>query len=299
MSSTLTPRIVLITRPTELEGLIARHGTRNQAEFFLRSRGQEMGDVLQRARRFQTALDLLLAGVPTDWRLTRVDRADLDRFLFDPGDLVVALGQDGLVANLAKYLNGQAVLGFDPEPGQNAGVLVRFDAKDAGELFRATVAKRVHIQARAMVEAQVEVGPRLLALNEIFVGHQSHQSARYELQWDGRSERQSSSGLIVSTGTGATGWTASIVRERAEAMELPSPGDPSLAFFVREAWPGAQYGVSLTAGTLERGNRLRIVSHMDRGVLFGDGIESDRISLSWGQPIEIGLAEEQLHLVTG
>lgn len=41
-------------------------------------------------------------------------RGDLDRFLFEPDDIVLALGQDGLVANVAKYLDGQPVIGSNP-----------------------------------------------------------------------------------------------------------------------------------------------------------------------------------------
>ncbi|MEM1452354.1 MAG: hypothetical protein AAGI22_24835 [Planctomycetota bacterium] len=299
MPATLAPRVVLVTRPTELDGLLARHGTLAQASFFLESRGQDVGEAIERQRSFDAALEVAGAGVPLDWRRARVDRADLDRFLFAEGDLVVALGQDGLVANLAKYLDGQPVIGLDPEPGRNAGVLVRHAPADAGELLRAAAEDRVAIEERAMVEARVIAGPRVLALNEVFVGHRSHQSARYEITIGERAERQSSSGLIVTTGTGATGWASSIARERADRVGLPSPTDERLAYFVREAWPGASYGVSLTAGELRGDARLRIVSHMEDGVLFGDGMESDRVSLSWGQPLEVSLARERLRLVVG
>jgi hypothetical protein len=48
---------------------------------------------------------------------------DLDRFLLDPEDIVVAVGQDGLVANVAKYVQDQPVIGVNPEPDRNPGVL--------------------------------------------------------------------------------------------------------------------------------------------------------------------------------
>ena len=35
------------------------------------------------------------AAISTDWRRGAVERTDLDRFLFEPGDIVVAVGQDG------------------------------------------------------------------------------------------------------------------------------------------------------------------------------------------------------------
>ena len=76
-----------------------------------------------------------------------------------------------------------------------------------------------------MAAARLDDGQELLALNEVFVGHASHQSARYTLALGERAERQSSSGLIVATGTGATGWAASIHRERHSGLALPAPED--------------------------------------------------------------------------
>lgn len=299
MVATLAPRVVVVTRATELEGLLARHGTRPQARFFLSSRGQSIELAEERQRAFDAALEALSGAIPLDWRRARVDRADLDRFLFATGDVVVALGQDGLVANLAKYLDGQPVIGIDPEPGRNAGVLVRHAPGDAAELLRLAARGGVRIDERAMVEARLVQGPRVLALNEVFVGHRSHQSARYEIGLGDQVERQSSSGLIVATGTGATGWAASIARERGGAARMPAPGDASLAYFVREAWPGPSYGTDLTSGHLGREARLRIVSHMENGIAFGDGMESDGVSLPFGQPLDIGIAPERLRLVVG
>lgn len=42
-----------------------------------------------------------------------IKRAHFDRFVFAPEDVVIAVGQDGLVANVAKYLDGQPVLGIN------------------------------------------------------------------------------------------------------------------------------------------------------------------------------------------
>ena len=97
-------------------------------------------------------------------------------------------------------------------------------------------------EKRAIGRADLDDGQTLLALNEIFVGHQSHQSARYQLKFQGGTEHQSSSGLIVATGTGATGWARSIHLASKSAVPLPRPTDPTLAFFVRER--GARGGVT-------------------------------------------------------
>jgi hypothetical protein len=149
-----------------------------------------------------------------------------------------------------------------------------------------------------MVEAVLDDGQRLLALNEVFVGHRSHQSARYRILLDGREERQSSSGIIVASGTGATGWARSINGERRRALRLPAATDRTLAFFVREPFPSVATGVSIDGAELAAGGALEIVSEMEEGgVLFGDGIEEDRLEFAWGLRARVAVADRRLRLV--
>jgi hypothetical protein len=298
---TVTPRAVVVTRPTTLEALLARHGTAQQARFFLAGRGlppREIDDIEARHARHHQALGAVAAGIPLRWRRSRVDRGDLDRFLFGPEDVVIVVGQDGLVANVAKYLSGQPVLGINPDRGANDGVLARHDADAAGDLLSALGAGRAKVEARTMVEARLDDGLRLLALNEIFVGHRTHQSARYRVGWAGTDERQSSSGIVVSTGTGATGWARSIARQTAKAPPLPGPTERRLVFFVREPFPSRTTGTRVQRGALGEGDTLSLRSEMnEQGTVFGDGIEDDRLDFAWGMRLDIRVSPLRLNLV--
>ncbi|MDQ1604455.1 MAG: hypothetical protein QOE01_2300 [Actinomycetota bacterium] len=295
---TLSPRAVVVHRRTELDELLARHGTRGAAEFFLRTRGRIIEEVQARHDAVANALTSVSASIPVEWRRGLVERADLDRFLFAPDDLIVVVGQDGLVANVAKYLDGQPVIGVNPEPAVNPGVLVPVDVADFRTTLAATAAGRAELESRTMVVASSDDGQQLLALNEVFVGHPSHQSARYRLTTSaGHVERQSSSGLIVSSGTGATGWCRSISLERGSTIPLPQPWDHRLAWFVREAWPSPATGIEQTEGLLAQDEVLTITAESDGLVVFGDGIESDHLTLSWSQQLTVGVAPTVLHLV--
>ncbi len=292
------PRVVVVTRASEYAALLARHGTEPQVRFFLEQRGQTLDAVRRRHDRWMAALDAVSQAIPADWRRARVNRPELSRFLFEPGDLVVATGQDGLVANLAKYLHGQLVLGINPDAEQFDGILVPHPPGRAKTLLAGMAAGRSEVEERTMVSARLDDGQSLLALNEIFVGHRSHQSARYRLRLGNREERQSSSGLIVATGTGATGWARSINGERAHPLQLPSPTDWALALFVREPFPSIATGTSLDGGLVNGHGQLEIVSEMDDGgVVFGDGIEDDRLDFAWGMHLRVEVAEQRLRLV--
>jgi hypothetical protein len=304
----LRRRAVVVHRRTELDELLDRHGTRGQAEFFLRTRGRTLDDVQARHDAVAAARAAVVAALPGDWARADVERADLPRFLVAPEDVVVVVGQDGLVANVAKYLRGQPVVGVDPEPGVNAGVLVRHSVDAAAALLRGldgpvpagtTAPDRtalLPVDALTTVRADLDDGQHLTALNEVFVGHPSHQSARYTLRCAAGSERQSSSGLLVATGTGATGWWASLAHDRG-GRAAPGRADDRLGWFVREAWPSPGTGVRLTEGTVEAGDAVELTVASDRLVVFGDGMEDDRLDAAWGQRVTVRCGAEPLRLV--
>ncbi|MFJ9544352.1 hypothetical protein ACIRPX_45115 [Streptomyces sp. NPDC101225] len=294
----LAPRAVLVHRTTEYEELVAHHGTHGQAAFFLSTRGRDIEEVADRHHRARRALAEVTAAIPLTWRQATVERADVDRFLFAPEDVVVVVGQDGLVANVAKYLAGQPVIGIDTDPGRNPGVLVRHRPADAPTLLPAALATGA--DELTMVEAVADDTQRLVALNEIYLGAVGHQTARYRLGLEddgGAVEAQASSGVLVGTGTGATGWIRSVWQERGTGLRLPGPTEHRLLWFVREAWPSPATGTSLVAGELPAPARLRLTVESEHLIVFGDGMEKDALELTWGQSVSVGVCGQRLRLI--
>jgi len=295
---TLAPRVVVVTRATPFEELLARHATRQQAEFFLKQRGQNLETVEQNHQRVKHALHEVQSTIPLDWRRNLVVRHELDRFLFEPDDTVVVVGQDGLVANVAKYLEGQPVVGINPTPDLFDGVLVPHNVQRGCHRLLAAGRRDFGREERTMVEVELDDGQKLCALNELFIGQRTHQSARYELSLGEQSALHSSSGVIVSTGTGATGWAHSIQLERHSALRLPEPTERLLCYFVREAFPSVATSTELTEGTVQSGEALSVTSRMEDGVIFGDGIETDHLRFEWGIRANLRIASKTLCLVT-
>ena len=295
----LQPRVVQVHRRSEYDELLAPTRHPPTGRVLPRQHvAHTIDELAERHHRVQHARALVAAAIPHDWRRTEIERSDLHHFRFAPEDIVVVVGQDGLVANIAKYLDGQPVIGVDPEPNRNPGVLVPHCAEAVPGLLAAVSAERAHLQRRTMVSATTDDGQELRAVNEIYIGHRSHQSARYRLETaEGDVEHHSSSGVLAGTGTGATGWLRSVWQERHSPLVLPEPESPDLCWFVREAWPSAATGADVTEGRIGPGGAVTIVAESDELVCFGDGIERDALRIGWGQKLTIAAARQTLDLV--
>ncbi len=288
----LAPRAVLVHRRTAYAEAVARHGTPGAADFFLRTRGRSLAELEEADEQQRRALATVAAAVPVDWRTGTVERADLSRFLFAPEDVVVVVGQDGLVANVAKYLSGQVVVGIDPAPGRNAGVLVPHPASAARDLLHRSLSGGA-CEARTMVRASTDDGQELHALNEVFVGHRSHQTAGTSSARAAGARSRPPAGSSRGRARGRRGGSPRCPGGRAG---LPAPTDASLAWFVREAWPSRTTGADLVAGAV-RDEPLTLDVLSDELVVFGDGLEDDRLTVSRGQRITVTVSPRRLALL--
>lgn len=294
------PRLVVVTRASPIAQLKARHGTTSQAAFYLSSRKQKIDTFQEQTNRLEAGITQVLQLLPTDRRRARVDRDELDRFLFEPEDIVFAVGQDGLVANVAKYLGAQPIIGINPDPARYDGVLCRLTPASTRSAltFVETGVGPFAEERRTLALAEREDGQRQRALNEVFIGHKSHQSARYIIKAGGHIERHSSSGILVSTGTGATGWARSVASQRGLLEQLPAPLENRLVFLVREPFPSVATGTKIDFGLLEPGESIEVISEMgEDGVIFADGIESDRLEFTTGQRVVVRADETPVRLI--
>lgn len=303
-------KVILVTRETRLEGLIARYHTAAQAKFYVEHLGADFTDY---QREHDTYLAQKRRAIETleQWgRYQIVDRSFLPNFIFGPADIVVALGQDGLVANIMKYLDGHPLIGVNPDSNRYDGVLLPFVPSDLVALLPDVAADKRSFKSITMAKAALTDGQALYAVNDLFIGARSHTSALYEIETGTHHETQSSSGLIVATGLGSTAWFKSIVtgslaiakafgEQPATAGYSPWAWDAGeLQFAVREPFPSKTSQTKLVCGRLTRNAALRLRSLMpENGVIFSDGIEADRLEFNSGTEARITVAERRGKLV--
>ncbi|HEX8162856.1 MAG TPA: hypothetical protein VF538_13380 [Pyrinomonadaceae bacterium] len=204
-------KLVLVTRQTRLEELVVRFNTVAQAKFYVEHLGADFSDYEREHARYRRAAAEAEAALSALGRLQTLRREFLPNFIFGPEDTTVVLGQDGLVANTVKYSDSRPIIGVNPDPARWDGVLLPFTVGDLPKIVPEVFAGRRTLKAVTMAKAELGDGQKLYAVNDFFVGVRSHVSARYTISAGGREERQSSSGIVVSTGLGSTGWFKSLM----------------------------------------------------------------------------------------
>lgn len=304
-------KIVLVTRKTRLEGLKARFNTVAQAAFHIQRGGGDF-DFYQREHKvYYNAAEELEDRLGSLLNVHTIEREFLPNYLFAEGDLVVTVGIDGLVVNTAKYLHGQPVVAVNPDPASIDGVLLPFNIEQAEAAVERVLSGHYEVREITMAEASLSDGQRLLAFNDFFIGAADHVSARYRIRLGEQEENHSSSGIIISTGAGSTGWLSSLfnmangmLAEYAglEEAHLEPPGLPwdtdRLAFVVREPFISKTSQAGLVCGFITAEEPLEVESHMPQsGVIFSDGVASDFLAFNGGTIASIGIAEQVTRLV--
>ena len=237
-----------------------------------------------------------------------VDRAFLPSFLFADNQLVIVVGQDGLVANAAKYVRGRPLVAVNPDPDRYDGVLLPFRPDTCRAAVQHVLAGRAALREHRLAEARLNDGQRLLAFNDLFIGAASHVSARYKISFGEATEEHSYSGIIVATPAGSTGWLSSVFN-MAAAVEgfaggsarlatYPRPAADELLFVVRGPFLSKRTQCGLVAGRLHATQPLQLESLMPTGgVIFSDGVESDFLRFNAGAVATVGPATEVARLV--
>ena len=304
-------KLVVVTRKTRLAQLLERWDSRGQARYAIERQGGDFADYQREDDTYRRALATVDRGLDElGLKQQHLDRAVVPSYLFAPHDLIVTVGQDGLVANVAKYVGAQPVVAINPDPARFDGVLLPFAVEQARGAVGRVLAGRAHTRDVTLAEARLNDGQRLLAFNDLFVGARSHVSARYAIAVGGRPEAQSSSGVLIATGAGSTGWLSSmfamargLAAFAGGSVGAPPPlalDDPRLAYVVREPFVSKTSQATVVARQQAAGARIAIESPKPhRGVILSDRVEADALRFTSGARVTIAAAAQRTRLVVG
>lgn len=300
---------IIIKDKTRLEALIERFNTRAQACFYIESAGGNFEEYEQEHQVFHQSLGALQSRLTGLLKYKIVEKDFLPSFMFSENQLIIVIGRDGLVANTAKYANGVPIVAVNPDRARYDGVLLPYDPGSFVKGVQNVLSRQFHVREVRFAEARLNDGQRLLAFNDLFIGASTHVSARYRIQYREQQEVHSSSGIIVSTQAGATGWMSSVfnmaqgilrLSQQNLSLSRPELRSDQLLFTVREPFKSVATQTDVTVGLIQDQTLLTVESLMPGGgVIFSDGVESDFLSFNSGSIATIGVAQEGAMLVVG
>jgi len=300
-------KLILVTRHTRLHELKRKYGTLGQAKFYIEHLGESFKQYEVEDALFWSVQKQVLSFMKTTGRVQQLDRSYLPTYQFSQDDVVIVLGQDGLVANTLKYLTGQSVIAINPSPKSYDGILLPFVVGDLPLVMADVLSNQMKSKSITMAEAKTNLGDSLLAVNDLFIGPKSHTSARYEMQWGNKKESHSSSGVIVSTGLGSTGWFKSLIAGASGIAGKPVQkhiangfdwDSDFLYYTVREPFPSNVSKTNLVFGKVNARKPLTLKSKMaENGVIFSDGLENDYLEFTAGVTATIKVSDTQGVLV--
>ena len=304
-------KIIIVTAETRLQKLKKRYGSSlEQTKFYMKSKGIGLEDVLEEDSSLNSAVKTAQKELSSILKTKVITRSFLSNYIFSENEIVVVIGQDGLVANTAKYVHGIPIIGVNPEPSRFDGMLLPFNLSNYEKIVERVLRGQYHYKEVTMAKARLNDGQQLLAFNDLFIGPKNHTSARYKIRFGNKEEQQSSSGIIVSTGAGSTGWLSSLINMAkginhafSSASNLQQQqfnwDKNELIYIVREPFLSKTTKADLSAGRILQSTFLEIESLMPgNGVIFSDGVLPDYLEFNTGAIAQIGLAEERAKLVT-
>ena len=302
-------RVIIIRDKTRLEQLIERFNSKAQAQFYIESSGADFNFYELEHESFYNALSKIKEALSGVLKHKIIQRSFLSTYIFTKNDLVLVVGQDGLVANTAKYVNGQPIIGLNPDEKRYDGILLKHTPENLKSLLKKVLKNNYETINVTMAKATLNDGQTLLAFNDLYIGADSHISSRYTIQFGSKKEQQSSSGIIVSTGAGSSGWLSSIFNmtnninnyNKSNKKNLKTTldwDDEKLVFAVREPFKSKMSQTDIGFGIITKQKKLKIESNMPtKGVIFSDGVEADFLNFNSGSLVEIGIADEKANLI--
>lgn len=256
-------RAVLVPKESKLEWDMRRLGwTRRRLLRWYREHADTIVASHERQLRVRGTVRSLLP----ECRVVTREMADASRL--DGASMVLALGGDNHFVYLSHFLTRAPILGINADRQRSHGGLLRLDERHLEGMAGRLRAGRFSISAWPRLEASVDGRPAGVATSELFLGERQrkHMSRHVLRVGRGREEEHKSSGLLVCTPAGSTGWYGHY------GPRFSAAGGPG-RWALTEPFPRGRR-LRLGAGRLRAGEVLSVRSLNDAdGILDVDSLK--------------------------
>ncbi|MFO0415839.1 MAG: hypothetical protein ACK5Y6_00990 [Pseudomonadota bacterium] len=218
---------------------------------------------------------------------------------------IVALGGDDFLKLVSQHIEDLPVLGVNSDPATSTGVLLSTSIEKLPEAIQALETDSYKIERWTRVELTIDGTSCGRALNDVVLGKRDFRHmSRHELEVHGEKTQQRSSGILISTGAGSTGWFSSAGLYLGGKDRSFSREAPYIRFELREPQVKVYESnghriVELpphVEGTLVAGDCLRITSlNDDEGIASRDSL--DELPFRRGAVAELSVSSHPLRVI--
>ncbi|MBI3334273.1 NAD(+)/NADH kinase [Candidatus Pacearchaeota archaeon] len=233
-----------------------------------------------------------------------IPRNDLNHEQVEGIDLIMVFGGDNhttYAAHFTERMPHVPILPINSDPLLSYGALTSAKGDDIEDLVDALTHGRYLIETWPRLEAVLNNKPlRPQAVSEIYVGKiKRRATSRYNISLREVTEEQKSSGIIIATGAGTTGWyDAESWMFHPRNRHAPKTGQQAYVF-ATALFP-ANHPYKLREASLNQGDVLTIQSLKDTCEVALDPQEEDidTFPISRGDLLSVRLSETPLRVVT-
>ena len=182
-------------------------------------------------------------------------------------DLVITVGGDGTFLEAARRIKDQLIIGVNSAPQHSVGRFCVADPDNFADVFEKLFKGRYKVNLFHRLRLKIDgVKSPVDALNDVLVCHVNPAMlCRYYLNIGKLKEEQRSSGLWISTAVGSTGAT------RSAGGRALGQHEKKIQYMPRELYSGNNVKYRLRGGVLSEKQKVRVISLMQRGIVFVDG----------------------------
>lgn len=218
--------------------------------------------------------------VSYSWKNT-LTKSELDDI-----EIIIAIGGDGTVLSASHFVKDKPLLAVNSSPGKSVGALTTISLN---ELPKKLEQLKEKIETENLERMEIVINDKSLeplALNDIFIGNERpYHPSKYEISFNNKKEKQLSSGLIFSTGTGSSAWFKS-------AGGKPfSPQSRFIKMIVREPYRSKLSNPSMLNCEIKEGEEIEI-SPIVSSILVVDSIRE--FKLKAGDRVKIRISKHPL-----
>jgi NAD kinase len=222
---------------------------------------------------------------------TAVNRKKMHPKHFRGKDVVITIGGDGTFLKTSHHVTDALMLGVCSNANKNVGYLLRSSRLTFEDSLRKILNNEFKVAERVRLETTINGKKTKYALNDVFIGsRRAYHTARYNLRIGGKEEFQMSSGIIISTATGSTGWIKS-----AGGIEMPLHSG-KFQYYVRDPYSCKFSRPRLLKGILSSKENITVKSLIYEGVVAIDSSKAD-YSIDEDSVVNVRVAEKPLRVI--